>query len=151
MPATNARSAASGVDARYSGRRKKLRTLTALSAARLSLADAARAGARLEPGLVYRALPFAVPAEWTRGHVFTVAQEIIELAPRAWYITARDGVPLRVIEHAAGAAADATVTMSMAAFDRLLRGEPALDGDRPAIRGDHSAVATLKRWTDLIV
>ena len=71
------------------------------------------------------------PAEWTRGHVFTVAQEIVELAPRAWYITARDGVPLSVTEHAAGAAADATVTMSPAAFDRLLRGEPALDGDRP--------------------
>ena len=57
--------------------------------------------------------------------MFTVAQEIVELAPRAWYVTARDGVPLRVAEHAAGAAADATVTMTRAAFDRLLRGEPA--------------------------
>ena len=81
--------------------------------------------------------------------MFTVAQEIVELSPRAWFITARDGVPLSVTEHAAGAAADATVTMSRAAFDRLLRGDHALDGDRPLIRGDHSAVATLKRWTDL--
>ena len=135
--------------ARYSGRRKKLRALRRSRRARLSLADAVRAGARLEPWLVYRALPFAIPAEWTRGHVFTVAQEIVESAPRAWYVTARDGVPLSVIEHAAGAAADATVTMSRAAFDRLLRGEPAPDGDRPLIRGDHAAVATLKRWTDL--
>jgi hypothetical protein len=138
-----------GRAARYTGRRKRLRTLNALPAATLSLADAVRAGARLEPWLVYRALPFAIPAEWTRGHVFTVAQEIAELTPRAWYITARDGVPLSVAEHAAGAAADATVTMSRAAFDRHLRGEPALDGDRPLIRGDHAAVATLKRWTDL--
>jgi hypothetical protein len=140
-----------GRAARFSGRRKQLRALAKLPAARLSLADAVRAGARLEPSLVYRALPFAVPADWTRGHVFTVAQEITELAPRAWYITARDGVPLRVIEYAAGAAADATVTMSLAAFERLLRREPALAGDRPAIRGDHGAVAALKRWTDLIV
>lgn len=138
-----------GRSARYTGRRKKLRALNSLPTATLSLADAIRAGARLEPWLVYRALPFAIPAEWTRGHVFTVAQEIAELAPRAWYITARDGVPLSVTEHAAGAAADATVTMSRTAFDRLLRGEHALDGDRPLIRGDHGAVATLKRWTDL--
>ena len=138
-----------GRAARYTGRRKKLRALNSLPTATLSLADAVRAGARLEPWLVYRALPFAIPAEWTRGHVFTVAQEIAELAPRAWYITARDGVPLTVTEHAAGAAADATVTMSRTAFDRLLRGEHALDGDRPLIRGDHGAVATLKRWTDL--
>ena len=62
---------------------------------RPSLADAVRAGARLEPALVYRALPFAVAPEWTRGHVFTVAQEIVEFGPRAWYVTARDGVALR--------------------------------------------------------
>ncbi|HEX6021738.1 MAG TPA: hypothetical protein VFZ00_07060, partial [Solirubrobacter sp.] len=140
-----------GRAARYSGRRKNLRALAALPAARLSLAEAVRAGATLEPSLLYRALPYAVPAEWTRGHVFTVEQVITELAPRAWYITARDGVPLQVIEYAAGAAADATVTMSRAAFDRLLRGEAPSDGDRPTIHGDHNAVATLKRWTDLIV
>ena len=125
-----------GRAARYSGRRKRLRRLAALPEARLSLADAVRAGARLEPWLVYRALPFAIPPEWTRGHVFTVAQEIVELAPRAWYITARDGVPLRVIEYASGAAADATVTMTRAAFDRLLRGEPMAEGERPVVRGD---------------
>ncbi len=39
--------------------------------------------------------------------------------------------------------------MSRAAFDRLLKGESHGPGDRPVIRGDHDAVATLKRWTDL--
>jgi hypothetical protein len=140
-----------GRAARYSGRRKKLESLAALAAARRSLAEVVRAGAQLEPSLVYRALPYAVPAEWTRGHVFTVAQEITDLAPRAWYITARDGVPLRVIEYSAGAAADATVRMSLHAFERLLRNEPAQDGDRPVIHGDHTAVAALKRWTDLVL
>ena len=39
--------------------------------------------------------------------------------------------------------------MTRAAFDRLLRDEPAAVGDRPTIRGDREAVAALKRWTDL--
>ncbi len=81
--------------------------------------------------------------------MFTVAQEITDLGPRAWYVTARDGVRLSVVEHKAGAAADATVTMSRAAFDRLLKGEPATPGDLPVIRGDRTAVAALRRWTDL--
>lgn len=136
--------------ARITGRRKRARTLhAALPQSTLSLADAVRHGARLEPALVYSALPYVVAPEWTKGHVFTVAQEIRELGPRAWYVTARDGVRLSVVEHAQGAAADATVTMSRAAFDRLLANEPPTPGDLPVIRGNREAVAALKRWTDL--
>jgi hypothetical protein len=122
----------------------------ALPATQLSLAQAVRAGARLEPALVYRALPFAIDPEWTRGHRFTVAQQIVELAPQAWHITVHDGQPLRIVERDSGADADAdaTVTMSRAAFDRLLRDEPPAHGDHPVVRGDKNAVAALKRWTD---
>jgi hypothetical protein len=135
--------------ARLKGRRKRVKPLAALPATDLSLADAVRAGARLEPSLVYRALPFAVEPEWTRGHAFTVAQEIVELAPRAWYVTARDGEQLEVVEHLSPMPADATVTMTRAAFERFLTGEPASIGERPVVRGDRAAVAALKRWTDL--
>ncbi len=136
--------------ARVTGRRRRARAaLGAIPASTISLAEAVKAGARLEPALVYSALPYAVSPEWTKGHVFTVAQEIRELGPRAWYVTARDGVRLSVVEHAAGAAADATVTMSRAAFDRLLKGESPAHGDLPVIRGNREAVATLKRWADL--
>ena len=38
--------------------------------------------------------------------------------------------------------------MSRAAFQHLLRGEPAPSGERPVIRGDRAAVAALKAWTD---
>ena len=38
--------------------------------------------------------------------------------------------------------------MTRAAFDRLLRGDPAAEGERPIVRGDRAAVAALKRWTD---
>ena len=135
--------------AKLTGNRKRARELMALPDAQLSLAQAARAGARLEPALVYRALPFAIDPEWTRGHNFTVAQQIVELAPQAWHITVRDGQPLRIVERNSGTEADATVTMSRAAFDRLLRDEPPAHGDHPMVRGDRTAVAALKRWTDL--
>jgi hypothetical protein len=135
--------------ARLTGNRKRARALMALPGAQLSLAQAVRAGARLEPALVYQALPFAIDPQWTRGHNFTVAQQIVELAPQAWHITVRDGRPLRAVERNSVSEADATVTMTRAAFDRLLRDEPAALGDRPVIRGDREAVAALKRWTDL--
>ena len=135
--------------ARVSGRRKRARVLAPLPDARISLAEAARAGARLEPGLVYKALPFAIDPEWTRGYRFTVAQQIDELAPHTWYLTARDGRPLQVVERTSQEPADATVTMSLAAFEQLLKDEPHPHGERPVIRGDRAAVAALKRWTDL--
>ena len=98
--------------ARLTGNRKRAQELMALPAARLSLAGTRSGGARLEPALVYQALPFAIDPEWTRGHNFTVAQQIVELAPQAWHITVRDGRPMRSSRAKPGAQADATVTMS---------------------------------------
>ena len=63
------------------GRRKRARELSSLATSPLSLADALKAGAQPELGLVYRALPFAIDPQWTKGHRFTVAQQIGELAP----------------------------------------------------------------------
>ncbi len=127
------------------GRRRRAAALHALGQSELSLAQAAAAGARLDPALVYRLLPFAVDPAWTRGSVFTVAQAIAE---RTWYVSARDGAPLRVSEDAPPTPPDATVTMTAAAFEHLLRGEPPEHGARPIVRGDHDAVAALKAWTD---
>jgi hypothetical protein len=134
---------------RVTGRRKRARELAPLVQAQLSLAEAVNAGARVEPAFAYRALPHVIEPEWTKGHQFTIAQRIVGLEPQSWHISARDGLPLLVVEHATDAPADATVTMSRAAFDRLLTGEPQPSGDRPSIKGDRAAVAALKRWTDL--
>ena len=134
--------------AELTGQRKRaLRAAGAARRAALTRARRSRAGARLEPALVYRALPFAIDPEWTRGHSFTVAQQIVELAPQAWHITARDGQPLRVVERNSGTEADATVTMSRAAFDRLAARRAA--GARRSPDGPRRprAVAALKRWT----
>ena len=83
------------------GSRRRLNVLRALPATRLTLAEAARAGAQLEPALVYRALSYAVHPSWTRGERFTVAQEITGDAPETWYLTARNGAGLAVSDRAA--------------------------------------------------
>jgi hypothetical protein len=124
-------------------RRRRAAELAPLASAGISLADAVRAGARLDPELVYAALPFAVEPEWTRGHSFTVAQEV---GGRSWFITARDGARLAVSEHPPAERPDATVTLTHGAFTALLCDEP--PEERPTVRGDRAAVAALKDWTD---
>jgi hypothetical protein len=134
--------------ARVSRRRRKARVLEALPAAQITLSDALRAGVRLEPTLVYKALPLAIDPEWTTGYEFTVAQEITDPDARTWYLSVRDGAGIEVTESAPGTPPDATVTMTRAAFERLLRDEPPDPGERPLVRGDRAAVAILKGWTD---
>ena len=46
--------------ARVSGRKRRVKPLRAIPAARISLAEAARAGARLEPALVFRTFPYVI-------------------------------------------------------------------------------------------
>ena len=70
--------------ARFRGSKRRLKILKALPATRLSIAEAARAGAQLEPGLVYRALSYAVHPSWTKGERFTIAQEITGDTQETW-------------------------------------------------------------------
>ena len=99
-----------------------------------------RAGARLEPALVYRALPFAIAPEWTRGHVFTVAQEIVELGPAPGTSRRATACASPSSSTPRGGAADATVTMSRRRSTRLLRGEPAPRATSRPSAGDRAAV-----------
>ena len=78
------------------------------------------------------ALPFAIDPEWTRGHTLhgRAADRRARAARVARHARAT-AQPLQVVEHTSEAAADATVTMTRAAFDRMLRDEPAALGERP--------------------
>ena len=134
--------------ARFRGSRRRLRVLLALPATQLGVAAAARAGAQLEPALVYRALSYAVHPSWTRGERFTIAQEIIGSPPETWFLTARDGAGLAVSSQAPQEGAHATVSMTREAFGHLLRGEPVPRGTRPSVRGDCAVVARMKAWAD---
>ena len=131
------------------GRRRGAEALrAALAGAQLDLAAAARAGADLDPDLVFRAFAYAIHPSWTKGHMFTVAQEIADPRPMRWHVAVRDGAPVTVERRAPAEPPDAVVAMTRAAFAHLLRGEQAPSGERPAIRGDRAAVAVLKGWTD---
>ncbi len=84
------------------GRRRGAEVLRdALVGARLDLAAAARAGAELDPDLVFRAFAYAIHPAWTKGHRFTVAQEIADPSPQRWHIVVRDGAPVAVERRAA--------------------------------------------------
>jgi hypothetical protein len=134
--------------ARISGRKRRAKPLRSVPGASLSLAEAARAGARLEPGLVFRTFPYVIHSAWARNHSFTVAQEITGEPPETWYVTVGNGRGMRVRSTPPEDGADATVTMTREAFGLLLRGEPVPAGHRPSVRGDRAAVALLKGWLD---
>ena len=82
--------------ARVRGRKRRVKELRPLATSTATVAEVARAGARLDPGLVYRLLAYAVHPTWTRGHDFTIAQEITGAPPETWYLTARDGAGVTV-------------------------------------------------------
>jgi hypothetical protein len=131
------------------GRRRGAEALRdALASTDLSLSAAARAGADLDPDLVFRAFAYAIHPSWTRGHRFTVAQELIDPTPLRWHVAVRDGAPVSIERRPPALPPEAVVSMSRAAFGHLLRGEPGPSGERPSVRGDRAAVAVLKAWTD---
>ncbi len=133
--------------ARIRGRKRRAKALRTLPSCTIALTEAARAGAHLEPELVYRTLAYAVHPSWTRGHRFTIAQAIEGDPSETWYLTAEDGSGLSVAPSARGHTPDATVSMSRSVFDRLVRGEPVQTGERPVVRGDREAVAHMTAWT----
>ena len=133
---------------RVTGRKRRHKPLKAITATRLSLAEAARSGARLEPGLVFRTFPYVIHAAWSRDHRFTVAQRVTTEPPGTWYVTVGNGQGIRVQTTEPEGGADATVTMTPEGFGHLLRGEPVPPGHRPVVRGDREAVALLKAWID---
>jgi hypothetical protein len=134
--------------ARVKGRKRRVKALHPLHEDTASLTEAARAGATLDPELVYRTFAYAVHPSWTRGHTFTIAQQIVGDPPETWYLTARNGAGLTVSSTPPAQPPSATVSMTRATFDRLLRAEPLPSGTRPAIRGDRHAVDLMRSWTD---
>jgi hypothetical protein len=134
--------------ARFSGSRRKLDVLRSLPATKVSLAEAARAGADLEPALVYRTLSYAVHPAWTKGERFTLAQEITGERPETWYLSARDGAGMTVSANPPEEGVEATVSMTRRTFALMLRDEAVPSGERPVVRGDHRVVALVKAWMD---
>jgi hypothetical protein len=138
---------------RIRGDRRALAPLAALRGADLPLAVALEAGASLQPVDAWQLLVRLIPASWTRGHAFTVAQVVEGPSPETVLVTARDGDELAVTpappaQERSAPAPDAVVTISLAGWEALLRRQPGPPGARPIIRGDRAAVEALRGWVD---
>jgi hypothetical protein len=135
--------------ARFKGSRSRLRALKHLPDTALSLREAARAGARLDPGPVWKAFAYVVHPSWTREDRWTVAQEILGDQPETWYLTSGNGNGFKVAATLPpDKRPDTTVSMTRETFDLLLRGDQPPKGKLPTIRGDRRAAAQIKAWAD---
>jgi ribonucleoside-diphosphate reductase beta chain len=134
---------------RLTGKRRKALKLRAMGAGPPpSAAEIVAAGGELDPDVLYRALPYLVDPEWTRGHRFTVRYEIEGAG--SWWIEARDGEPLAVA--AQGDGADATARLSLDTYRRLATGDLsptiAMQDRLTIIDGEIHPVTLLGRWID---
>ena len=91
----------------------------------LTMRDIVRAGVTPNPDLLYRALPYAIDPEWTRGHRFCM-QYVIDSDHAAeegeWFIVVDDG-SIAMVESAPEGGPDSIVRMSHATWLALVSGE----------------------------
>jgi ribonucleoside-diphosphate reductase beta chain len=142
---------------RIRGKRRRALKLRALADAEdTSIADAAAAGADIDPDAIYRALEYLIDPEWTRGHSFTVAYEI---APGgngnpggSWYVTVADGARVRVTTTPPDGEVTATVRVGYDVYRRLISGEvspaQAMREQLTDVDGDIYPVTLIGRWIE---
>jgi ribonucleoside-diphosphate reductase beta chain len=131
------------------GRRRK-----ALALRRLSVdagpRDLARQGLPVDPDLVFRSLAYAIDPEWTRGHTFVVAYQLVGEGGGSWRVEVDDG---RVsVERGLGQSPDSIVRIRYTDWLRLLAGEiTPSDSMRlgyTEVEGRIFPVTRMGRWID---
>jgi ribonucleoside-diphosphate reductase beta chain len=134
---------------RLRGRRRKAFALRKLSSD-AGPRDLARLGLPVDPDLVFRSLEYAIEPEWTRGHTFTVAYELVGDGGGAWRVEVDDGT-VRV-QRGAGESPDAIVRIRYSDWLRLLSGElspsDAMRLGFTEIEGSIFPVTRMGRWID---
>src|SRR5437763_7055625 len=112
-----------GGQLKIKGRRRRALKLRAMSnGADPSMADAIRAGGKVDPDAIYRALPYLIDPEWTRGRDFTVAYDVTGQGGGTWYVQVHDGRPLAVSTEAPNGGADGAIRLGFEVFRGLLGG-----------------------------
>jgi ribonucleoside-diphosphate reductase beta chain len=138
---------------RIRGKRRRALKLRRL-AGNMSMRDVARAGVEPDPDLVYRALPYALDPEWTRGHDFTIVYEL--RADDAggggrWLVQVDDG-SVSVTPADGDTAADAKVSLTRDTWLRLVRGDvspnEATRSGLVRVEGKMFPVTLLGRWIE---
>jgi ribonucleoside-diphosphate reductase beta chain len=135
---------------RIDGKRRKALKLRRL-AGDLSMRDVAQAGVDPDPDLVYRALPYALDPDWTRGQRFTIAYELDGGAGGPWYVHVDDG-SVHVTTELSGAEPDSKVSLGHDTWLRLVRGEispnEAMRAQLVRVEGKMFPVTILGRWIE---
>jgi ribonucleoside-diphosphate reductase beta chain len=138
---------------RIRGKRRRALKLRRL-AGNLSMRDIARAGVEPDPDLVYRALPYALEPEWTRGHRFTIAYELRADDPDAggvWSVKVDDGA-VTVTPGTPVDEPDARVSLTRETWLRLVRGDispnEATRSGLVQVDGKMFPVTILGRWIE---
>jgi ribonucleoside-diphosphate reductase beta chain len=135
------------------GKRRRALKLRRL-ASNLSMRDIARAGVEPDPDLVYRALPYAIDPDWTRGHRFTIAYELGGDGPDpdgAWTVKVDHG-EVSVTAGQPATWADAKVSLTRDTWLQLVRGEispnEATRSGLVQVEGSMFPVTLLGRWIE---
>jgi ribonucleoside-diphosphate reductase beta chain len=112
--------------------------------------ELARLGHPVDADLVFRSLPYAIESEWTRGHNFTVAYELVGDGGGTWRVEVDDG-SVRV-ERGLGEDPDAIVRIRYSDWLALLSGEltppDAMRLGKTEVEGSIPPVTLLGRWID---
>ncbi len=131
------------------GRRRKALALRKLDP-EAGPRELARLGHPVDPDLVFRSLAYAIEPEWTRGHGFTVAYELVGEGGGAWRVEVDDGA-VRV-ERGLGEDPDALVRLRYTDWLELLSGEltppDAMRLGKTEVEGSIPPVTLLGRWID---
>jgi ribonucleoside-diphosphate reductase beta chain len=138
---------------RIRGKRRRALKLRAMGTEAPDIQDVVRSGGQLDPDVLYRALPYLVDPEWTKGHRFAIRYEVTGQNGGTWYVEARDGEPLRVTTDAPGnGAVTSTARVPFEAYQRMASGEltpnKAMQDRVTEVEGQLYPITLLGRWID---
>jgi ribonucleoside-diphosphate reductase beta chain len=110
-------------------------------------------GIDVDPDLIYRSLPYAIDPEWTRGHSFAIAFEVLGEGGGRWVVEVDDGkIGVQVGSENGAEAPGSTVRLSRATWGKLLRGDvtPTVAMQSGLTRADGAMhpVTLFGRWAD---
>jgi ribonucleoside-diphosphate reductase beta chain len=138
---------------RIRGKRRRALKLRAMGSEPPDIQEVVRSGGRLDPDILYRALPYLVDPEWTKGHKFAIRYDVTGDHGGSWFVEARDGEPLRVTTEAPGnGAVTSTVKVAYDAYQRMASGEltpnKAMQNRLTDVEGQLYPITLLGRWID---
>jgi ribonucleoside-diphosphate reductase beta chain len=112
--------------------------------------DLARLGVPVDADLVFRSLPYAIEPEWTRGHRFAVAYQLVGEGGGTWRVEVDDGTV--TVEQGLGESPDSIVRIRYSDWLKLLSGEltppDAMRLGKTEVDGKIPPVTQLGRWID---